>query len=149
MSVLLYSIFKKLVGMTLLSASISKAFLQSNTALFLSSAVALLLFFLAQNAAKSSIPFGHLKRQSKEAKLLFPLIEEIKSTRLTSQSPFMPRPSSPNQRLRHDIMLVSLFYLLHPTVNQSTLSFDLLLLLAQLSQMLFTHGVGIGLRPLS
>ena len=61
-NVSLSSIFRKLVGMTLLFTSTLTVFLQRNTFLSLSSATALFTF-LALNAAKSPIPFGRIKRQ--------------------------------------------------------------------------------------
>ena len=61
MSVPLPSIFRKLAGMTLPPTLTVTVHLQSNTRLF----AAALFTSLALNAAKSSIPFGHIKRPPK------------------------------------------------------------------------------------
>ena len=58
------SIFRKLAGMGLPPTLTTTVFLQRNTRLSLSSAAALFTS-LALNAAKSSIPFGHIKRSPK------------------------------------------------------------------------------------
>ena len=64
MSVPLSSIFRKLTEMTLLPTLTLTVLLKRNTRLFFSSAAAL-FFSLALNAAKSSIPFGRIKRPPK------------------------------------------------------------------------------------
>ena len=63
-SVLLPSIFRKLIGMTLSPTLTSTVFLQRDS-LFLSSAAAALFTSLVPNVAKSSIPFGRIKRHPK------------------------------------------------------------------------------------
>ena len=108
--------------------------------LSLSSAAALFTS-LALNAAKSSIPFGHIKRQLKawwsvrwkkqlvkDARLLLLLTEVMKIARLTSPLLDAPRQSSPTPRLRHDRRL-ALFFHLNLTLNLCTLFFALLLAL--------------------
>ena len=98
--------------------------------LFLSSAAALFTS-LALNAAKSSIPFGYIKRHpkawwstevegavSEDAWLWLLLTEVIKITRLTSLLPDAPRQSSPRPRLRHGRRLALLF---HPKTAYSLL----------------------------
>ena len=57
------SIFRNLVGMTLLFTLTLTVFLQRNTRLFSLLLLSLLLWTL--NAAKSSIPFGRIKRHPK------------------------------------------------------------------------------------
>ena len=88
---------------------------------------------LGLNAAKSSIPFGHIKRPSKawwsaeveqaigeSARLLLPLTEVMKIARLTSPLLDAPRQSSPRPRLRHGRRLALLFHL-NLTLNLYTL----------------------------
>ena len=64
-SVPLHSIFRKLAGMALPPTSTLTVLLQRNTRLFCLSSAAALLTSLAMNAAKSSIPFGSIKRPPK------------------------------------------------------------------------------------
>ena len=91
------------------------------SSLSLSSAAALFTS-LALNAAKSSIPFGHIKRPPKawwsaeveqavstRHKAFLPLTEVMKITRLTSPLLDAPRQSSPKPRRRHDRRLALLF----------------------------------------
>ena len=90
--------------------------------LSLSSAAALFTS-LALNAAKSSIPFGRIKRHpkawwsaeveqavSESARLSLPLTEVMKIARLTSPLLDAPRQSSPRPRLRHGRRLALLFH---------------------------------------
>ena len=90
--------------------------------LSLSSAAALSTS-LALNAAKSSIPFGHIKRilkpgdllrwkvrLVKDARLSLPLTEVMKIARLTSLLVDTPRQSSQRPRLRHGTKLALLFH---------------------------------------
>ena len=99
--------------------------------LYLSSAAALFTS-LALNVAKSSIPFGRIKRHPKawwsaeveDARRLLPLIEVMKIARLTFPLLDAPRQSSPRPRLRHGRRLALLFHL-DLTLNLHTLSFAL------------------------
>ena len=88
------------------------------------SSAAALFTSLALNAAKSSIPFGRIKRHPKawwsaevkvrlvkDARLSLPLTEVMKIARLTSPLRDAPRQSSPRPRLRHDRRLALLFHL--------------------------------------
>ena len=110
------------------------------SSLSLSSAAALFTS-PALNAAKSSIPFGRIKRPpkawstaeveqavSKRLRLSLPLTEVMKTARLTSLLLDTPRQSSPRPRLRHGRRLVLLFHL-NLTLNLYTLSFALSLAL--------------------
>ena len=102
---------------------------------------------LTLNAAKSSIPFGRIKRLPKtwwsaeveqavvkDARLSLPLTEVMKIDRLTSSLLDAPRQSVP--RLRHGSRLALLFHL-GLTLNLYTLFFALsLALLPRLSSLL-------------
>ena len=87
---------------------------------------------LALNVAKSSIPFGSIKRPSKawwsaevkDARLSLPLTEAMKIARLTSPLLDVPCQSSPRPRRRHGRRLVLLFHL-NVTLNLYTLFFAL------------------------
>ena len=59
------SIFRKLAGMALPPTLTLTVIQQRNTRLFLFPLLLLFFTSLAQNAAKSSIPFGHIKRHPK------------------------------------------------------------------------------------
>ena len=102
----------------------------------LSSAVALFTS-LALNAAKSSIPFGRIKRHpkawwsaevasavSERRKASLPLTEVMKIARLTSPLLHAPRQSSPRPRRRHGRQLGFLFHL-NLTLNLYTPFFAL------------------------
>ena len=110
------------------------------SSLSLSSAAALFTT-LALNAAKSSIPFGRIKRPpkawwsaeveqavSERLRLSLPLTEVMKTARLTSPLLDAPRQSSPRPRLRHGRRLALLFHL-NLTLNLYTLFFALSLAL--------------------
>ena len=103
------------------------------SSLFLSSAAAALFTSLALNAAKSSIPFGRIKRHSKawwaaevkmrlvkDARLSLPLTEVMKIAGLTSPLLETPRQSSPRPKLRHGRRLALLSHL-NLTLNLCTL----------------------------
>ena len=100
----LSSIFRKLVGMTLLPTLTLTVLLQRNTVFFLFSLLLLFFTFLTLNAAKSSFPFAasnanpkpgdslkRMKRLVKEIRLSLPLMEAMKIVRLTSPLADMPR----------------------------------------------------------
>ena len=100
------------------------------------SSAAALFTSLALNAAKSSIPFGRIKRPPKpggllrwnkqlvkDARLLLPLTEVMKIARLTSPLLDVPHLSLP--RLNHGKRLALLFHL-SLTLNLYTLFFALL-----------------------
>ena len=106
------------------------------SSLSLSSAAALFTS-LTLNAAKSSIPFGRIKRPPKpggllrenkqlvkDARLLLPLTEVMKIDRLTSLLLDTPPQSLPRPRLRHGRRLALLFHL-GLTLNLYTLFFAL------------------------
>ena len=120
------------------------------SSLSLSSAAA---FFtsLALNAAKSSIPFGRIKRPpkawwsagvesavSERCRLLLPLTEVMKIARLTSPLLDAPRQSSPRPRLRHGRRLALSFHQ-NQTLNLYTLF--LALSLAHLPSLLISQTV--------
>ena len=130
-SVPLPSIFRKLAGMGLPPTLTLTVLQQRNTRLFTS---------LTLNAAKSSIPFGCIKRPLKpggllrwnkrlvkDAGLLLPLTEVMK----ISEEPTSPLLDAPRQslpRLRYGRRLALLFYL-GLTLNLYTLFFALSLAL--------------------
>ena len=113
-SVPLPSIFRKLAETILLLTFDSYCFSAEEYSSVSLSFPATLFTSLALNAAKSSIPFGRIKRHPKAwwftevelavsegAKLSLPLTEVIKTARLTSSLPDALRLSSPRLRLRH------------------------------------------------
>ena len=110
MSVLLTSIVRKVVEITLLNTSIHSLFLQRNTRFFLfplplrsltlwhEMRPSLPLLLAASNVNLK--PDGFPKRknwQEKDARFLLPFTEVKKSVRLTSQTLVMPSWSSPSQ----------------------------------------------------
>ena len=106
------------------------------------SSAAALFTSLTLNAAKSSIPFGRIKRLPKawwfllrwrvrlvkDGRLLLPLTEVMENDRLTSPLLDAPCQSSPRPRLRHGRRLALHFYL-NLTLNLCTLFFALSLAL--------------------
>ena len=152
--------FQSGVGTTLLLTSAHCCSAEEYLLLSLSSAAAVFssltpnattmlhVFLPRQTPTSSLVVIPSRKKAKQEARLLLPLTEVMKSSRLLSQPLGMPRSSSP--RLETSLETLDLT-LLNLILYQSILPFDccwnsivVVFLFSKLFQLLLSQGVGIG-----